>query len=440
LHCRAGDLRRLRVVTHHECMSPSPALLSRPNEIVDGSESVEAAGLRPFSRVLAVFFCGMVAFFDLYCTQPLLPLLSHIFRASEGQVSLTISASTLGVAFSALMLAIFGERLDRKRTIVASMILLSVSTLLTATATSLSALAAWRLLQGLVTPGIFIITIAYVTEEWPAMLVPRVMSFYVAGTVFGGFVGRVCGGLVAEHFGWRTVFLVLGVLGALGAAVTQKLLRPARPRAVMPGARGGASRIAPVIANLRNPRLLSTFAIGFCMLYTLVSIFSYITFYLAAAPFRLTTTELSWLFTVYLFGLVATLAAGRVLARIGLQHGMLSAVGLCLAGASLTLIHSLVGIGIGLAVASSGVFIAQTCANSFLRDAAPTGGRVSAAGMYICSYYIGGTVGGVLPEFAWKLYRWPGCVLLTSGFLVIAGVMAWIGWRPRTAERDPIPL
>jgi predicted MFS family arabinose efflux permease len=414
-------------------MSSSPALLSHPGESVDGFE----AGMRPFGRVLAVFFCGMVAFLDLYCTQPLLPLLSQIFHASEGHVSLTISASTLGVAFSALMLAIFGERLDRKRTIVASMILLAVCSLLTATATSLTMLAIWRLLQGLVTPGIFIITIAYVTEEWPALLVPRVMSFYVAGTVFGGFVGRVCGGLVGEHFGWRTVFVVLGLLGVLGAALTQHMLQPGRTR---PAQAGSESRLAPVMSNLRSTRLMSTFAIGFCMLFTLVSIFSYITFYLAAAPFHLSTTGLSWLFAVYLFGLVATLGAGRVLARIGLQHGILAAVGLCLSGAALTLIHSLAGIGLGLAVASSGVFIAQTCANSFLRDAAPSGARVAAAGMYICSYYIGGTVGGILPEVAWKHGGWPACVALTCTFLLIAGTMAFFGWRQRTAEMDPIPL
>lgn len=404
-------------------------------------------GLRPYSQVFAVFFCGMVAFLDLYCTQPLLPLLSRIFQASEASVSLTISASTLGVAFSAALLAIFGEKLDRKRTIVISMIVLATCTLMTSTATNLTTLAAWRLLQGLVTPGIFIITIAYITEEWPALLVPRVMSTYVAGTVFGGFLGRVSGGMLAERFGWRTVFLVLGLLGVAGAAITQRMLKPAQPRPAEPVRRSpggpspaGQSRLAPVIGNLRNSRLLATFAIGFCMLFTLVSIFSYITFYLAAAPFHLSTAQLSWLFAVYLCGLAATLAAGTVLARVGLRHGMLAAVAMGLIGAGLTLFHSLAVIGLGLAVASSGVFIAQTCANSFLRDAAPAGGRVSAAGMYICSYYIGGTVGGILPGLAWKFAGWPGCVALTSTFLIVAGAMALFGWRARPPVPDPIPL
>src|SRR5277367_3420556 len=217
----------------------------------------------------------MFAFIDLYCTQPLLPLLSRVFSASEGKVSLTISASTLGVAFSAALLAVFAEQVNRKRMIVSSMVLLALCTSLTSTATSLPMLAFWRLLQGLVTPGIFIITIAYVTEEWPALLVPRVMSVYVAGTVFGGFMGRLLGGLIAEQYGWRSVFVVLGLVGLGGAGLTQWLLRPARRR---PHGAGASSRLAPILANLRSRRLFATFGIGFCMLFTLVATFSYITF------------------------------------------------------------------------------------------------------------------------------------------------------------------
>lgn len=401
------------------------------------SEATPESGLKPFHRVLAPFLCGMFAFLDLYCTQPLLPLLSQVFHASEAKVSLTISASTLGVAFSAALLALFAERVNRKRMIIRSMTGLAIAALLTATATGLPALAAWRLLQGLLTPGIFIITIAYITEEWPALLVPRVMSFYVAGTVFGGFIGRLLGGMIAEHYGWRSVFLVLGILGLGGAALTQSLLRPAR----IPVAQArSASRFEPVWNNLRNPRLLATFLIGFCILFALVATFSYITFYLSAAPFHLSTQQLSYLFTVYLCGLGATLGAGAVLARIGLRFGMLAAIATCMAGVLLTLIPSLIVVAFGLALAGSGVFIAQTCANSFLRDAAPAGSRVSAAGMYICTYYIGGTIGGLLPGLVWKHGGWPACVALVIAVLMIAGASATIGWRIRPTAPDPIPL
>jgi YNFM family putative membrane transporter len=400
-----------------------------------------------YGQMAVVFLCGMFAFLDLYCTQPLLPLLARVFHASEMRVGLTISASTVGVAVTAALLAIFGERLDRKRTIVRAMGLLGVCTLLTATASSLNMLALWRLLQGLLTPGVFIRAIAYVTEEWPALQVPRAMSVYMAGTVFGGFLGRSFGGLIAAHEGWRFVFLVLGAAILVGAVLIRRLLPPSQARtgigqgvSTFPDAKLSGARPSPFLVNLRNPRLLATMGIGFCLLFTLVSVFSFITFYLAAPPFNLSTVALSWLFSVYIVGLAATLAAGPRLARLGLRRGMLGSLALCIAGAGLTLVHSVVPIAVGLAMVSSGIFIAQTCAGSFLRDAAPLGSRVSAAGMYICSYYIGGTVGGELPGVIWRLAGWPGCVALVCGFLLIAGLLASVFWPSYSLVPEPIPL
>ncbi len=355
-------------------------------------------------------------------------MLARVFQATESQVGTTISASTLGVAISAALLAVFAERADRKRMIVRSMAALALCSILAATATDLRSLAVWRFLEGLVTPGVFILSIAYITEEWPAQRVPRVMSVYVAGTVFGGFVGRLLGGLVGAAFGWRVVFVALGVLGLLGMAATVRLLRPA---VRTPRRRGHDSLLQPLWNNLRNRLLLSTFGVGFCMLFTLVSMFSFVTFYLTAPPFGLSTQQVSWLFAVYLIGLVATLAIGGVLVRIGLRRGMLLAVGSCLLGATLTLVTSVWVVALGLSFVGAGVFLAQTCANSFLRDAAPEGHRVAAAGMYICSYYIGGTVGGVLSGWVLRAAGWPGCVALTSGFLVLAGLLTYFGWRAK---------
>ena len=401
--------------------------------------NLEPRGLRPFSQLFAVFLCGTMAFLNLYCTQPLLPMFSRIFHASEAAASTTVSASTLGVAISGLLLAFFAERVDRKKNIVFSMVVMAVFSLLTALATTLSTLAVLRFFEGLVTPGVFIITIAYVTEEWPAKLVPRVMSFYVAGTVFGGFMGRLLGGLIASDFGWKSVFIVLGLIGLCGAAATHKVLHPAHVH-VHPHQTESFAK--PLLRNLRDRRLLATFAIGFCMLYTLVGMFSYITFYLAAAPFELSTAELSWLFAVYLCGLAVTIATGTVLPRVGLRYGMLGALSLCITGIALTLVPSLAVIALGLAIICSGVFIGQTCANSFLGHAAPAGSRVSATGMYICTYYVGGTIGGILPGLLWHVAGWTGTAVTTAGLLLFAVAVTYYGWQPLArrslSRRNPV--
>ncbi len=47
----------------------------------------------PHGSQVALFLTGFGAFLNLYAPQPLLPLFRHLFRASELQASLTVSAS-----------------------------------------------------------------------------------------------------------------------------------------------------------------------------------------------------------------------------------------------------------------------------------------------------------------------------------------------------------
>ena len=98
-------------------------------------------------------------------------------------------------------------------------------------------------------------------------------------------------------------------------------------------------------------------------------------------------------------------------------------------GVLLTLSQSLTMVIIGLALLASGVFIAQTASSSNLRAAAPPGARVTAAGIYITCYYLGGTAAGIVPGFFWNLGKWPACVAFIVFMQLIALVVALVGWR-----------
>src|SRR5271166_4252361 len=180
--------------------------------------------------VAAVALCGVCAFLELYCTQPLLPLLTHLFYASKTGVGMTVSAATLGVALSAPIFGALTERLPRKRVIVASLIGVSLPTLLAATSTSLAQLIFWRFLQGIAVPGIVAVVVTYIGEEWPPDRVALVMSFYVSGTALGGFIGRVSAGILADWFNWRVSFLALGTAALAGAAAVAAWLPRGHPR------------------------------------------------------------------------------------------------------------------------------------------------------------------------------------------------------------------
>ncbi|HUY80145.1 MAG TPA: MFS transporter [Acidobacteriaceae bacterium] len=396
----------------------------------------ERTGLGSFRGVAAVCICGIFAFLNLYVTQPLLPLLEHLFHASKSAVGLTVSASTLGVALSAPILGALAEQMSRKRVIVTCTLALAVPTLLAATSPGLHAMVFWRLLQGLILPGIFAITITYIGEEWNHHAVPIVMSIYVSGTAFGGFLGRMIAGVAAERLNWRWSFVLLGALTLLGAILIARWL-PEEKRPIPRGPETSlTAKLGAMLQHFRNPQLVATFAVGFGMLFALVGTFTYITFYLADAPFHLSTEALSYLFAIYLVGLIVTPAGGYLVTRIGMRAGIALAIGACLAGALLTLSHLLwVVVLAGLGLVCTGVFIAQATANSFLRIAAPAGGRASAAGLYICCYYIGGTAGGVIPAYVWSLGKWPACVALIACELAVTLVIALVGWRmPKQAH------
>lgn len=378
----------------------------------------------------AVTLCGVCAFLELYCTQPLLPMLAHLFHASKTGVGMTVSAATLGVALSAPFFGAISERLPRKSVIVAALIGVSIPTLLAATSTSLAQLIFWRFLQGIMVPGIVAVVITYIGEEWPPDRVALIMSFYVSGTALGGFIGRVSSGILADRFSWQVSFLVLGTAALAGAGAVAAWLPKGNRRPPPPAA--SETRLPfpyQVQALLRHRRLVATFAVGFNVLFSLVGVFTWITFHLSAPPFLLSTTALSSLFFVYLIGLVVTPAAGFLITRVGLRAGIAGAICCSMTGVLLTLAPSLPVVILGLTMLSTGVFISQTASQSHLRVAAPAGARVTAAGLYLTCYYLGGTAAGVFPGAFWAFGKWPACVGFIVTMQALALTIALLGWR-----------
>jgi MFS family permease len=232
---------------------------------------------------------GVCTFLNVYCTQPLLPLLREIFHASELQVSLTVSVTILATALTAPVVGLIAERRGRKKLIVPSLFLLTIPTALAATSTSLNALIFWRFAQGLFVPGVIAVMLAYVNEEWAGRGVGRALSSDVRGTVLGGFLGRFLAGVIATHWHWRATFLVLAALNLVGAFVVRAWLPLAKN---FVRAEHLQQAIDHATGHLRNGRLLANFGMGATVLFALVGCFTYANFYLAATPYHLNSAQL----------------------------------------------------------------------------------------------------------------------------------------------------
>lgn len=380
-------------------------------------------------RYAAVAACGASAFIDMYATQPLLPELHHEFAASEAAVALTISALTLACALAAPFAGPLADRLGRKRVIVVSIVVLGAVTLGAASATTLPALVAWRFAQGLVMPGIFATTLAYIAEEFPRGVGGRAVGAYIGGNVFGGFFGRYASALVAEHFHWQSAFVLLGCLNFAGALLVWGALPRAR------NFRRSASLRASLEAVggfLRDPVLIAIFVVGGSVLFTLVAAFTFATFYLAGPPFDLSTAALGNVFAVYLLGAVATPLSGRLIDRFGHRNALFIALATSAAGLAITLLPSLAGVVAGLALMSTGVFCAQAASQGFI-GVYVGGSRSTAAALYLTVYYTGGGLGAIVPAYAWTHGGWGATVAEIAGVQVFAALLTAFVWPRRAA-------
>ncbi len=337
-----------------------------------------------------------------------------------------VSATTLGVALVAPFVGLIADRLGRKPVIVVSLFGLGFSTVMTASSHSLGHAVFWRFLTGVFTPGIISSLLAYIVEEWDSLQAPRVTALYVTGSVLGGFIGRVVSGFMGEHFGWRPAFVVLGLVTGIGAIAVLRLLPDSRNFVRQVGWRDSASAF---LRHLRNPRLVATYAVGFCVLFSLVSTFTYITFHLAAPPYRMGPAGQSMLFFVYLLGLFVTPASGRLIQRIGYRRALTAALLLSATGVGMTLLRPLWAIIAGLAFCSSGIFVCQAAASGYVGVASGFA-RSAAAGLYVTFYYWGGSVGASVSGILWERSGWLGCVLLILGVQLMAGIVAFLCWSP----------
>lgn len=377
---------------------------------------------------------GTCTFLNVYCTQPLLPFLRHLFHASELQVSLTVSATTFGVAIAAPLVGLMAERIGRKKVIVPALFLLTIPTLLAATSTGIASLVVWRFLQGIFVPGIIAVMIAYIGEEFAGRSVGTVMAAYVTGTVFGGFLGRFIAGLVATHWNWRASFLVIGGINLVGAVAVRQWLPKAKN---FVRAESIGSVLSDVRGHFRNPRLLATFAMGFGVLFSLVGAFTYVNFYLAEPPFLLSSAALGSIFCVYLLGLVITPLSGRFLDRSGFRATAVLAMFFAVCGLACTLSRHLWIVVIGLALFSSGSFIYQA-AGTVQTGINAGRARSSAAGLYVTLYYIGGSVGATVLGWIWLWRGWPACVVALALASIATLGFAYLSSTP--AERIPADL
>jgi predicted MFS family arabinose efflux permease len=144
---------------------------------------------------------------SIYYSQPMLDIISKQFNVGIGSVGMVPMLTQAGYALGILLLAPLGDRHDRRTIILIKGLLLVAALLLCGFSGGLNALLIASFVTGLTA------TVAQDIVPASAALAPERSRGKIVGTVMTGLLvgillSRVVSGVVAEYFGWRTMYMI----------------------------------------------------------------------------------------------------------------------------------------------------------------------------------------------------------------------------------------
>lgn len=181
---------------------------------VDVQAFIDSQRFSPYQwMILAVCFLVVVADgFDTAAIGYVAPSLTREWGVSKLAMGNVLSASLIGLALGALIAGPFADRFGRKPVLGVSVAVFGLFSLATASAASAVELSGWRFLTGMglgaAIPNATTLLAEYAPARRRAFLVNSMFCGFTLGAAGGGFLAAV----MIPEFGWRSVFIVGGVV------------------------------------------------------------------------------------------------------------------------------------------------------------------------------------------------------------------------------------
>jgi MFS family permease len=162
----------------------------------------------------------------------LLPLIKSEFHASDTKLGL-LSGIVFAFFYATLGLPIarWADRGNRARILSFSLIVWSAMTALCGLAQTFWQLALARIGVGVGEAGALPPAQSLIADYFPPEKRSGAMSLFSMSAALGYAGGLILGGYVAQHYGWRNAFLVVGLAGALFGPICLAILKEPRAKA-----------------------------------------------------------------------------------------------------------------------------------------------------------------------------------------------------------------
>jgi predicted MFS family arabinose efflux permease len=313
---------------------------------------------------------------------------------SVGAAGQVVTATSLVGILAGIAVTIVTRAMDRRVVLWSLTVLLIISNLLSATASNLTILLLARALLGISLSGFWAMATATAMRLVPAEALPRAIALIFSGVSLATVSAAPIGAYLGDLWGWRNVFLLAAVVGAV-VLVFQMLTLPRLPPLTSPDLR-------TLVVLMRRPGVrLVMIAIAVCISGHFAG-FTYVRHFLEQVP-KLPVTTISLVLLAYgVGGFIGNFAGGALVAR--------SAKGAIVTGSAAIAVLALVllvfggsglvsGIAVGLWGFAFGVLPVgfQTWMVRVASDEAESAGGLLVSAFQV-AITVGAVVGGILVD------------------------------------------
>jgi predicted MFS family arabinose efflux permease len=346
----------------------------------------------PVLRIVALVVFAQTLF--TRAVDPVIPMIAGDLAIDVSTAALLSSAFTFPYALVQPALGVTGDFFGKTRLMNLCLLVVAVSALVCAVATSFSLLVAMRVAAGLVAGGVFPVAMALIGDLVPIrqrqVAIARLLGVALTGNVIGASIAGVIGDLL----GWRGVFAILGAFGLLVAIVAFFAFRGVATPPSAPFHR------AAVIANFRgifaDPRAKVCFTSVFFEAVFIHGLFPYVALLLLAIGETRASIAGLLIAAFAVGGVFYSLSVAVLVARV--RDNLLMVAGGTIAAAGLVLIAlhfpwgwqvAIYGwFGFGFYLLHGGIQVHVTELSQTARGAA--------ASLHSCFFYLGQAVGPVV--------------------------------------------
>jgi predicted MFS family arabinose efflux permease len=205
----------------------------------------------------AVFLLSLAAFASaasLRATDTLLPQLAAEFSVTTGSAASVVTAFAISYGLLQAIYGPLGDRYGRYVMVCAATLASALGTFACAWAPTLDTLILARFAAGATVGALIPLSMAWIGDVVAYGERQALIARFLLGQILGTAFGQSVAGVLAEHFGWRAIFVVLGVLYLIvGVLLLLELRRNPITRHAAGDAtvtiRSGVARMAGLLAR-----------------------------------------------------------------------------------------------------------------------------------------------------------------------------------------------